>query len=330
MKEILIILDGLMEEKLEGYSFKELLLGNLDIKFKEEMKDFSVKGKDIDSLNCIMNILGYPADKVHIGERAFYEGLNRGIIIKENQSILRCNIVKINKGILEDFTGGNLVENIRDVLKDFNIEDGRLYPCYKYKNLLVLNTMLDVELYPPHFHIGEEVKGLIPKDKLINKIIMDSYKFFKERDMEGCMFWPWGISKEILLEPYSRKAGVITGIDLVAGIGKALGMKVIQPKGATGDYNTNLKGKLIGVFQLMNEAEQLIVHINALDELAHRKDFKGKLDYIKIIRKEFLVPLLSKVKDEKDWEVKITCDHRTDSFTGRHEEGKVPFMNIFN
>ena len=330
MKEILIILDGLMEEKLEGYSFKELLLGDLDISFEEEMKDFSVKGKDIDSLNCIMNILGYPADKVDIGERAFYEGLNRGIILKENQSILRCNIVKINKGILEDFTGGNLVENIGDILGEFNIDNGKLYPCYKYKNLLVLNTVIDAELYPPHFHIGEYIKGLIPSDKLINKIIKDSYKFFKERDMEGCMLWPWGISKEILIEPYSGKAGVITGIDLVAGIGKVLGMKVNQPCGATGDYDTNLKGKLIGAFNLMNEVDYLIIHINALDELAHRNDFNGKLDYIKTIRKEFLIPLLSKVKAEKDWEVKITCDHRTDSFTGSHEEGKVPFISIFN
>ena len=100
MKEILIILDGFMEECLEGHSFKKLLFGDMKLNYDERKEDFSVEGKDLDSLNCIFKMLGYDSSKVDIGERAFYEALNRGIKIKDEEGIYRCNIIKVNNGIL--------------------------------------------------------------------------------------------------------------------------------------------------------------------------------------------------------------------------------------
>ena len=100
MKEILIILDGFMEECLEGHSFKKLLFGDMKLNYTEMKEDFSVAGKDLDSLNCIFNMLGYDSSKEYIGERAFYEALNRGIKIKDEEGIYRCNIIKVNNLIL--------------------------------------------------------------------------------------------------------------------------------------------------------------------------------------------------------------------------------------
>ena len=78
MKEVLIILDGLMEEQLDFNP--------------TSWCDFSVLNRDLDSLNCIFNLLGYSSNQFEIGERAYYEALANGISLQENEVVLRCNI----------------------------------------------------------------------------------------------------------------------------------------------------------------------------------------------------------------------------------------------
>lgn len=329
MRRCLIILDGFMERKLENKSFKELLLNDLDISYSESYKDFSIIGKDIDSLNCIMNILGINSSKINIGERSFYEGLNKGIFINDNQTILRCNIVKIRNGVLEDFTGGDLPNNIGEILKEIEIENGKLYPCFKYKNLLVLDEKVDFKLYPPHFNIGKDINCIMPKDSNIKSIVDKSYDFFKAQDLEGLILWPWGASNSIDLDIKKENTGMIAGIDLVCGIGKALGMKVIQPVNTNGDSDTDLNNKFRAFLEIIKEVDNLVIHINGFDELSHRKDFNGKLKFIDKVREEFILPLLNYMERYK-YKISITCDHRTDSFTGNHEKGLVPYLEISN
>lgn len=338
MKEVLIILDGIMEDYFDNTSLKKLILGNLDVKYDIDMVDFSLEGKPVDSLNCIMNILGYSSIENDIGDRAFYEGLNQNIYLKDNEYILRCNIVKVKDGILEDFTGGDLTDNIEDILMEIKINNGTLYPGYKYKNLLVMNSQeYDIgciKFYPPHFNLGKEAKNLLPKNRDIIEIIKNSYDVFNKHNMNGCILWPWGPSKEIELksfeDKYNKKVGLVSGIDLVCGMGKALGMKVIKPDETNGDYDTNLDNKLKESLNLFAGVDLLVIHINGFDELAHRKDIEGKIQFIKKVKEVFMIPLISEIKKHRDVYIKITCDHRTDSFTGNHEEGLVPMIRIFN
>ena len=320
MKDILIILDGFMEECLEGHSFKKLLFGDMKLNYTEMKEDFSVEGKDLDSLNCIFKMLGYDSSKVDIGERAFYEALNRGIEIKGGSGIYRCNIIKVNNGILEDFTGGDLDKNIGEVLKELKVEGGYFYPCYQYKNLLLLNEIVQEKLNPPHFSVGKKVEEIMPENKRLRNIINYSYEFFKDRDLEGLMLWPWGASGEVKLKKYNKESVLIGGIDLICG------MIVVQPKGATGEWNSALHNKLEGVLEWLPKANNIILHVNGFDELSHRKDFKGKIQFLEKVKNELLFPLLNL----KGINIRITCDHRTDSFTGSHEKGYVPYLSIFN
>lgn len=59
--------------------------------------------------------------------------------------------------------------------------------------------------------------------------------------------WPWGfIIRWFIFHLYDRyqKLEQVSGIDLVAGMGLALGMKSIKPSLATGYENTDLVQKL--------------------------------------------------------------------------------------
>ena len=332
MKEILIILDGLMEEALEGENIKNLILGKLNLPYKLHMVDFSVQGKDIDSLNCIMNILGYSSNSYNIGDRAYYEGLANNINIGDDEVILRCNTVKVENEILTDFTGGNIDNNISDVIKKIKIPNAKLYHLDKYKNLLVMKKEIfkDANFYPPHFNMGKNINELIRNNKAINEIITISKDVFSKENMKGNMLWPWGISEKINLPSYKeknkKKGCIISGIDLLFGIAKAIDMDYVKCEGATGYEDTNLKSKLEATINAFNKFDLVVVHINGLDELAHKKKFNEKLEFLKKIKNEFIKPLLQTVNECK---LTITCDHMTDSFTGCHEDGSVFLIEIY-
>lgn len=316
MKEVLIILDGFMEEALQIPSSKWC--------------DFSVPGKDLDSLNCIFKMLGYPSNQFEIGDRAYYEALAQGITLREDEVILRCNVVKVMDGTLVDFTGGKLPDNIGEILQEIYVEEGCIHAGDTYKNLLVLKDFqLDEVLYPPHFHIGEAIEKLLPKQLKLHQLMIRSQEVFNHYGLNGCMLWPWGLSTSVTLpsfyERYQKVGGIVSGIDLVCGMGLALGMKSLKPDGCTGYENTDLLQKLQASLELIKEVDVLILHVNGLDELAHQKDLEGKLSFLNQVKKELITPLLNQLSNTT---VYITCDHRTDSTTGCHAHGAVPLWTI--
>lgn len=331
MKRILIILDGLMEKYFESVDLPDMILGEKNKETRLMFKDFSVKGKDIDSLNCIMNMLGYSPLKYNIGDRAYYEGLSKAI--SDYEYILRCNIVKVEDNILKDFTGGNLSPKVYKILEKFQVEGGYFYPCSKYKNLFVVNNCIEdlekVKFYPPHFCVGSPIDKILPESKFIKDIIKSSHKIFKENNIKNLMLWPWGVSKNINLESYKNRYNIsgalVSGIDLLNGIGKALSLECKVLKECTGDIDTNLNVKLQESLKLFDKNDFLIVHINGLDEASHRKNLKEKIEFLHRIKIEFLYPFIEYTKKYKR-EIIVTCDHRSDSFTGSHETGYVPFI----
>ena len=339
MKKVLIILDGLMERYFENNNLKELILGDLHLNYTIDKVDYSIKDKPLDSLHCIMNILGYSSLQVDIGERAFYEAIANNIEIGEDEVVLRCNLIKVKDNILEDFTGGKFDIKLENILANFKIENGRFIRGDKYKNLLVLkkeDNIFNIEFYPPHFNMGKEIKDILPDNKGIINIIKESYNTFKSNDKEGYMLWPWGPSKKIVLHNYkpsfnnNLSAGIISGIDLVVGMGKVIGIKSVKPKGCNGDRDTLLEEKLIVAKDMIRDLEYTIIHVNGFDELAHRKDLQGKLEFIDKCREELIIPLIEYLNENYEYELIITCDHRTDSFSGIHEKGFVPLIKIIN
>lgn len=332
MKNILIILDGLMENALNAIEIKEILLKEYKDSYKLKMVDFNVKDKAIDSLNCIMNILGYSANKYDIGDRAYYEAIANNIKIKEDEVVLRCNIVNVLNEQLVDFTGGTIPNNIEEILNYIHIENVKIYHLNEYKNLLVMKKELVMNslLCPPHFHIGENISNLVPNNEVIKLIIKESQRVFSLNGVEGKVLWPWGISKEVKLPSYTKihnsRGGIVAGIDLLCGIAKVLEMEYRKPKKSTGYYNTSLKEKLKATIELAETCDDIIVHINGLDELAHKKDFTNKLRFLEKISNELIYPLLT----IKEFKVAITCDHITDSRTGKHEKGEVFYIEHKN
>ena len=85
---------------------------------------------------------------------------------------------------------------------------------------------------------------------------------------------------------YCIPGGVISAVDLVKGIGMLADMKIIEVAGATGNYDTDFKGKAeTAVKELLNGLDFVYIHMEAPDECGHHGDFEHKVYSIEQIDK---------------------------------------------
>jgi 2,3-bisphosphoglycerate-independent phosphoglycerate mutase len=292
--------------------------------------EFFPEGFEADSLTCILTMLGVKPQKIPTS-RASLEAVAAGIKMLDTDYIMRCNVVSVCDNRLKSFNGMGLNSA---QMKDFALKASSFLPkgvelfhLSEYRNLLRFKyDMLGNEIIsqpPPQESIGQEIKLLfkgVYRSKMLSSIIEDS-----SRIMDGYMLYPWGLSKNVQLPTFADMAGIRCGCvcktEIMCGIAKKMGIKTIVPPDATADFDTNLTEKLNSAKELADICDMVIIHINGADELAHRRDYKGKLSFIEKIDEIVLGGLLSEMKC--NFRLVVTSDHVTNSATGRHESEEV-------
>ena len=122
-------------------------------------------------------------------------------------------------------------------------------------------------------------------------------------------------------ERYNLRACCIAGGTLYQGIGKYLGMDLIEVEGANGLPNTNLKGKFLTAKKALKNYDFLFLHIKAADNLAEDGNFLGKKEFIEKIDKN-LGPMI-KLKNVL---FIVTGDHSTSSLQKNHCKNPNPIL----
>lgn len=305
MKTIMVIIDGADRE-----DYKECVYIN-SLKYKFNINN-TPKGMSPNSLVCITNLLGVPNNNIPRG-RAYLEALSMGKDIKTKDLILRCNNILIKDGILKG--NSNLNE---DKLTDINEENIEFYPMESYKNLLVVRNGLkyynSLITYPPHQHLEEDLKNILPKCKdkdfenLLHKLI---YKY---------NIFPWDQSKKesfkSFFEMHKKSSAVVCKTEVVKGIARALKMHTEDVIGATADIDTNLLSKANKTLKLSKRYDFVLLHINGADEAAHRREVKEKQEFINKIDTEVVKTLITNL--DEDTNLIITSDHVTSPVSGKH------------
>jgi len=336
MKTILIILDGVSEEK-------NILLNNMtpleyaNTKFlnkiinegRKSKTAFYPPNKEPDSLNCILSILGIEESLIP-RNRAYLESLAAGIKVNEDEAVLRCNLVKIKDNVLESFNGSGLTS---EEMKNFALnvktnENIKFYHISDYRNLIVVEKtkdLLSLKDIPPHENIGQSIDRILEKIKDVN--ILNEFTEKNQFTFNGSnyMFYPWGISEMVKLPSFSslhnKACSCVASAEIVKGIAKAMEIDLVELKNSTGDTDTDLFEKANAVLREIKTHDVVIAHINGTDEVSHRKDTFGKVKFIEKIDKEFLSEIYE--NNDKDTKIIIVSDHQTSSITGKHEKGFV-------
>lgn len=159
--------------------------------------------------------------------------------------------------------------------------------------------------------------------------ILKNHSFNKRRQEQGLLsanyFLVRGVSSFIELPGFKKRYGLkaccIAGKNLYKQIGKSLGMKIIEVKGADGSVFTNLKGKILTAKEAYRKYDFIFLHIKATDTLAEDGDWKGKKEFIEKID-ESLEPLL----ELKDVLIVVTADHSTCCNLKRHCDELIPIL----
>ena len=234
----------------------------------------------------------------------------------------------------------------------------------QYRHLLVIKGgSKHIVCAPPHDHPNEPWKPLLvkagnvastsPADinrltpqqtaDLINRLILKSQELLAKHpynlakaakgERQANSIWPWsgGYRPEMqtLMQQYPQvKTGaVISAVDLIQGIGRYAGLRIIKVPGATGLANTNYEGKAQAAIDALKQDDFVFVHVEATDEAGHDGDLELKLKAIDYLDQRLIKPIMEAIGQmDEPVRVAILPDHPTPVELRIHVNEPVPFI----
>ena len=367
MKHIIILGDGMADHKVERLGGKTLLqyarpeYMNRLAKAGRTGRLITVpEGFPPGSEVANTAILGYDLNKVYEG-RGPLEAASIGYDMADDDFAIRSNIITVADGKIITHNGGNLQTEDARVLIDYLNEhlgnDRVKFICgIQYRHLLVIKGgNKHIVCAPPHDHPNEPWRPLLVKPEagheqeaqetadLINDLILKSQDLLarhpynieraKRGERQANSIWPWSggyrPSMQTLMQQYPQiKTGaVISAVDLIQGIGRYAGLRIIKVPGATGLADTNYEGKAQAAIDALQKDDFVFVHVEATDEAGHDGDLDLKLRAIDYLDKRLIKPILEATEQmDEPVAIAILPDHPTPVELRIHVNEPVPFL----
>ena len=178
---------------------------------------------------------------------------------------------------------------------------------------------------------------------LMNELILRSQELLPQHpynlakaakgERQANSIWPWSggyrPSMQTLMEQYPQiKSGtVISAVDLIQGIGKYAGLKIVKVPGATGLADTNYEGKAQAAIDALQHDDFVFVHVEATDEAGHDGDLDLKLKAINYLDQRLIKPIFQAVEQmEEPVCMAVLPDHPTPVELRIHVNEPVPFL----
>jgi len=355
MKYLVLLCDGMSDHPQE-------ILGNktpMQAAFKPNMDRLCAAGEtglvstgtpDLPMGSDVgnMTVLGYDPRKYYSG-RAPVEALNLGVTLAKGETAFRCNLVHVKDGVMDDYSAGHIsTEDARELIKMLEKRVGtdklRFVGGTQYRHLMMMKGagFENAKCTPPHDISGQKIEGFLPqgaKGKELAQLMLDSqfllegHEVNRERRREGKktanMIWLWGQGKAVEFPSFEsrfgKKGSVISAVDLIKGLGRAVGLDVVDVPGATGWIDTNFKGKAEAALKAFKKKDFVFLHFEVTDEAGHKGDHATKVKGIEMIDSLVLGPILEAMQGQ-DFKILVLPDHPTPLETRTHANEPVPYL----
>ncbi len=301
-----------------------------------------------------LSILGYDP-KVYYTGRGPLEAANIGVEVLDQEIAFRCNLVTLNFDTMADYSAGHISEKESTILMRFinerlGSDKVKFYHGKSYRNLAViktkshedLNNLMKTKCTPPHDITGHSISKHLPKGKLsglLIKLMEESRPLLEKHEINKVrvdlkenpanMIWLWGQGTNPNMPSFKGIFGldgsVISAVDLVNGIGKLIGLEVINVPGATGYYDTNYQGKGEYAVNSLKKKDFIFVHVEAPDEAGHNGDVRAKITAIENFDKYVVGAVWKYLKDTPDYRIMVLSDHATPVSVRTHVSDPAPF-----
>lgn len=284
-----------------------------------------------------MSILGCDPSVYYCG-RGPLEAANLGVMLEENDVAFRCNLITVSDDKIADYSAGHISsKEAATLLKAINEALGsdrfQFFPGISYRHLMLarhgaMEQLDKIVCKAPHDVTGQEVSKNLPKGHngdVLTKLMFDSRPVLEKQEINKIrldlgenpanMIWLWGQGKKPAMPTFNEKYGltgsVISAVDLIKGLGKTLGLDVINVPGATGYYDTNYEGKASAALQSLKKNDFVFVHVEAPDEAGHNGDLREKILAIERFDQYIVGKMLEAFKSAENVRIMVLPDHAT-------------------
>lgn len=298
-----------------------------------------------------LSIMGYDPHKFYTG-RGPLEAANLGIDLEDEDVAFRCNLITASGDTLVDYSAGHIKSKEAGILiKSLDQALGtnriRFISGVSYRHLVLIKRGADEHLdnlkcRPPHDITGESISKNLPKGdgaEIIIKLMQDSRQILEKQEINlvrvdlkenpANMIWLWGQGKRPALprftDKYGLSGGVISAVDLIKGMGRILGLNVINVPGATGYYDTDYEGKAEAALKCLQKDDFVFVHVEVPDEAGHNGDLRQKLTAIERFDSIIVGKILEAYKQRNDFRILVLPDHATPVSVKTHTSEPVLF-----
>jgi 2,3-bisphosphoglycerate-independent phosphoglycerate mutase len=358
MKYVVLVGDGMADYPLEELGGRTPLEAA-----KKPHMDFIAKAGILGRVKTIpgkvtpgsdvanISILGYDPVKYYTG-RGPLEAANLGVELQQDDVAFRCNLVTVSGDKLVDYSAGHISSKEARILMKF-IDDKlgtsrlKFYSGVSYRHLMLAKRgreqgLDELSCQPPHDIIGQSITKNFPKGDnaaFIIRLMQDSRPLLEAHEINlvrldlkenpANMLWLWGQGKKPALPKFKDHFGlagtVISAVDLLKGLGRILGLEVINVKGATGYYDTDYLAKAKAALKSLEHNDFVFVHVEAPDEAGHNGDLREKITAIERFDQLVVGTILESFKNKKNFRILVLPDHPTPIAVRTHTAEAVPF-----
>ncbi len=305
------------------------------------------KGSDVANLS----LLGYDPAKYYTG-RGPLEAVNLGVKLGATDVAFRCNLVTLVREdgdlMMEDYSAGHITTDearslIEELDRSLGSSEVSFYVGTSYRHVMVWRGgIADGQLTPPHDISGQSVAPYLPRGdrlEMVRRLMEHSAPVLRghpvnkarvERGLPAAThIWLWGQgltpSMPRFKERYGLEGAVIAAVDLVRGIGRCLGLRVVEVPGVTGFIDTNYLGKAEACLHVLKEVDFAFLHVEAPDEMGHAGDVDGKIRAIEDFDAKVVGTVLEGITGFGEHKVLVATDHATPIAERTHTSELVPF-----
>jgi len=306
-------------------------------------------GMEPSSACACMSVLGYDP-RVYYRGRSAIEAKSLGIPIDDGDAVFRCNLVAVRDGKMWSYSSGYIsTQEAEPLISALNETLGsdkiHFYPGVSYRHICRLKGRGDTLLAtctPPHDIPDKPIAEFLPKGRgsdLLRDLMKRSEAVLRDHpvnierrsrgDIPATMIWLfWGSGKIPDMPPfkqvYGLRAAMTSGVDLLRGLARMVGMEVLDIPGVTDGLDNDYAAQAVGALNALDDHDLVVIHVEAPDEAAHAGAIDDKIEAIQRVDSEVVSRLRWWQADSL--RVLIMPDHPTPIQTQTHVAEPVPFM----
>lgn len=308
-------------------------------------------GSDVANLS----VMGYDPRVCYTG-RSPLEAISMGIELAPQSVTYRCNLVTLSSDAeyadktMLDYSAGEIStgearELIEFIDKHLSGDGLGFHAGISYRHCLKRQCgKVGAILTPPHDISDRKIADYLPGGMYaaqLRGLMERSYKLLsnhpvnvarvKQGKNPANSIWLWGEGTKPKLDNFEKlygiKSAVISAVDLIKGIALGAGMTSIDVDGATGNLDTNFKGKADAAINALKTHDHAYIHLEAPDECGHQGDKAGKIRAIELIDEKIVSPVVSALREQnEDFILLVLPDHATPYTLKTHTDEPVPYM----